>query len=398
MRENHPAGDRLPGDKLDVIQALRGVAALLVVFYHGVGYQPRAKQEGTIEHLIFSFGASGVDLFFMISGFIMVYATRGTPAGLDGAGPFLIKRMARIFPVYFVATAVYVPMMIAMGRHVGHIDIMTQPNQIIRSMLMIPTNFGSMGPYFGGSVLHVGWTINFEAYFYFLFAVSLLFGRLRWVALALIAGVMLVGLPLMVSTPSLNAYVDYGFQGPLNFLTSPMIWEFFIGVVIGRLYLSNVAIPRLAANLLSLVALAVLVWFLITGVSLRLGLTGWGAPYALLLFALAIGSKTMTIRWPRALIWTGNVSFSLYLVHPFVIHPGYQLFWSDRTYPYMNSVWYMGVLAALSIALAAISYRYLEVGLSEWVRRRMLAVFASWRHTRRLDTRMPNGTVSSGQE
>ncbi|GAB2314501.1 acyltransferase family protein [Stenotrophomonas geniculata] len=364
--------------KLDVIQALRGIAALLVVFYHGVGYQPQSKEPG-IEHVFSMIGASGVDLFFMISGFIMVYATRGSAGGFDDSATFLIKRVARVFPVYLVATALYVPMMLAMGNHVGHIDIMTQPSQILRSVLMIPTNFGSRAPYFGGSVLHVGWTINYEVYFYALFALSMMFGRLRWIALSAIAGALLLALPLLVSSPSLDAYVDYGFHGPLNFATNPMLWEFFIGVVIGRIYLTNFTISKTTAYLLATVALSVLVWFLVTNVSPKFGLTGWGIPYAALLFVLTIGSKTMEFQWPRSLVWTGNISFSLYLVHPFVIHPAYQLFWGETTAAFMNNVWFMLILASLSLAMAAVSHRYLEVGLSEWVRKRALSAFAAIR-------------------
>ncbi|MDH7551892.1 acyltransferase family protein [Stenotrophomonas geniculata] len=364
--------------KLDVIQALRGIAALLVVFYHGVGYQPQSKEPG-IEHVFSMIGASGVDLFFMISGFIMVYATRGSAGGFDDSATFLIKRVARVFPVYLVATALYVPMMLAMGNHVGHIDIMTQPSQILRSVLMIPTNFGSRAPYFGGSVLHVGWTINYEVYFYALFALSMMFGRLRWIALSAIAGALLLALPLLVSSPSLDAYVDYGFHGPLNFATNPMLWEFFIGVVIGRIYLTSFTISKTTAYLLAAVALSVLVWFLVNNVSPKFGLTGWGIPYAALLFVLTIGSKTMEFQWPRALVWTGNISFSLYLVHPFVIHPAYQLFWGETTAAFMNNVWFMLILASLSLAMAAVSHRYLEVGLSEWVRKRALSAFAAIR-------------------
>ncbi|WP_421569121.1 acyltransferase family protein [Stenotrophomonas sp. PD6] len=369
MKELQPAAE-----KLDVIQALRGIAALLVVFYHGVGYQPRSKEPG-IEHVFSMIGASGVDLFFMISGFIMVYATRNVSGGFNDTGTFLIKRIARVFPVYFVATGLYVPLMLLMGNYVGHVDIMTDVNQIIRSALMIPTNFGSRAPYFGGSVLHVGWTINYEVYFYVLFGLSLMFGRLRWIALSGIAVALLIALPMTVSRPSLDAYVDYGFNGPLNFATNPMLWEFFVGVVIGRIYLSRFQMAALTANLLSVTSLAILVWFLLNDVSSKFGFTGWALPYALLLFALTIGSKTMNIRWPRSLVWTGNVSFSLYLVHPFVIHPAYQLFWGEATAEWMNNVWFMLVLCALSLCLAAVSYRYLELGLSEWVRKRALAAF-----------------------
>lgn len=359
-------------DKMDVIQVLRGVAALMVVAFHGVGYQMSVKEPG-VTQLISSVGASGVDLFFMISGFIMVYATRNLQGGLYDTGEFLIKRMARIWPVYVVATLIYVPGMWLMGRYLGHIDIMTAPAKIVRSLLMIPTNFGSRGPYFGGSALHVGWTINYEAYFYLLFGLSLLFKRFRWIALSAIAAALLIALPATKSTPSLDAYVAYGFDSPLNFLTCPMLWEFFTGALIGKIYLSRFCLDTLSATLLSLFATAFVVWFLVTGVSNEMGYTGWAAPYALLLFALTIGSKSTNIKWPRSLVWVGNVSFSLYLVHPFVIHPIYQLLW-ERVLPgaIMNNVWFMFMLLVLSLALAAVSYRYLEAGLSEWLRVRLL--------------------------
>lgn len=367
-------------DKLDVIQALRGVAALLVVFYHGVGYQPRSKESG-VEHVFSMVGASGVDLFFMISGFIMVYATRNAIGGFSDTCTFLIKRIARVFPVYFVATLLYVPMMLLLGSYVGHIDIMTDVNQIIRSALMIPTNFGSRAPYFGGSVLHVGWTINYEVYFYALFGLSLMFGRLRWVALSTIAVVLLIALPMTVARPSLDAYVDYGFNSPINFATNPMLWEFFVGVVIGRIYLSRFKLSTVAAGLFSVTSLTALIWFLLNDVSSKFGFTGWALPYALLLFALTIGSKTMDIRWPRSLVWAGNVSFSLYLVHPFIIHPAYQIFWGEKTAPWMNNVWFMLVLCALSLCLSAVSYRYLEVGLSERIRSASLVAFRKWQRS-----------------
>lgn len=363
------------GDKLDVIQVLRGFAALMVVGYHGVGYQMSIKEPG-ITHLMSRVGASGVDLFFMISGFIMVYATRNSAGGFRETTEFMIKRLARIWPVYAVATAIYIPMMVLMGKYLGHVDVITEPNKIVRSLLLIPTNFANRGPYFGGAVLHVGWTLSYEVLFYALFAISMLFGRLRWIALTVIACGLLIVIPFIVSTPSLNAYVHYGFNGPMDFLTSPMLWEFFTGVVIGKIYLTRFTIPLLQATLLSLFALTFVVWFLVSDVSSEMGYTGWAGPYALLLFALVIGSKTMTVKWPKSLIWIGNISFSLYLVHPFIIHPAYQLLW-ERTIPgaIMDNVFFMLMLAVVSFGLAAVSYRYLEAGLSEIVRKRVLAIY-----------------------
>jgi len=266
--------------------------------------------------------------------------------------------------------------MVLMGRHLGHVDIITEPNKIVRSLLMIPTDFANRGPYFGGAVLHVGWTLSYEVLFYVLFAMSMLFGRFRWIALSAIACGLLIATPFVVSKPSLNAYVYYGFDGPIDFLSSPMLWEFFTGVIIGKIYLTRFSIPLLQATLLCLFALTFVAWFLVSDVSSKMGYTGWAGPYALLLFTLVIGSKTMTVKWPKSLIWAGNISFSLYLVHPFIIHPAYQLLW-ERTIPgaIMDNVFFMLMLAVASLGLAAVSYHYLEAGLSEIVRKRALATF-----------------------
>src|ERR1041384_8332317 len=101
MRAVEPVDD--PARRLDFIQALRGVAAMVVVLFHGRGVITGPAYLDLGDRL-FGCGAIGVDLFFVISGFIMVHATWK----LDGSGrsvaQFLVKRLTRIWPVYVVAT------------------------------------------------------------------------------------------------------------------------------------------------------------------------------------------------------------------------------------------------------------------------------------------------------
>ena len=95
-----------PQHKLDFIQALRGIAALWVVLYHGSRF---ISPYGTgLGDLLFGpAGSMGVVLFFILSGFIMVHTTRNLQGGLWDALDFLIKRFARIWPVYAVVTLCY---------------------------------------------------------------------------------------------------------------------------------------------------------------------------------------------------------------------------------------------------------------------------------------------------
>src|ERR1019366_2869669 len=140
------------------IQYLRGIAALMVVWHHGVG------QLATLEtYFPFRFGTSGVDLFFVISGFIMVVTTAGrdvTPT------EFIARRFVRVVPLYWVltlalaATALVAPSLFR--------SVTLTAVSLIQSLLFIPhfspSHAGMIWP-----VLVPGWTLNYEMFFYVVF-------------------------------------------------------------------------------------------------------------------------------------------------------------------------------------------------------------------------------------
>jgi len=128
------------------LQILRGIAAVGVVFYH------TAYLLAGGHHTEFF----GVSTFFVISGFIMCWITR------DDAGGFLRKRIERIVPFYWVCTFALILLTYKLP-----LDLMSWQfvAYLARSLLFLPS------PDF--PVLHVGWTLNFEMYFYLVFAVSL---------------------------------------------------------------------------------------------------------------------------------------------------------------------------------------------------------------------------------
>jgi peptidoglycan/LPS O-acetylase OafA/YrhL len=199
------------------VQALRGLAAFLVVFVH---LERLATLAGLPAGLTV-FGNCGVDVFFVISGLIMVVTTSGrkqTPLG------FLRNRLTRIAPLYWAITlAVFAVALVAPSLLQA---TTADPAQLLKSLAFIPyaRADGAMHP-----VVFVGWTLNYEMAFYVIFALGLLLpGRLVGLALsiAILAAVAAVG---QIARPG----------GVLGFYTAPIVLEFGAGMVLGALFVRD---------------------------------------------------------------------------------------------------------------------------------------------------------------
>jgi exopolysaccharide production protein ExoZ len=346
--------------RLDFIQALRGLAAFGVVMYHekflinGPDYSDAGDR-------LFGWGAAGVDLFFVISGFIMVHTTARSDGSLRYTLEFLCKRLARIWPVYVIWMLVYV----AFVESVPRLGI-----ALARAIVFYPQS-ASGPPFFGGAPNGVGWTLNYEVWFYVLFAASLLAGRWRWNALAALMIAFGIAIPLaLTGGVNTSAYGFYALPSALlRLAANPLMWDFAAGVAIALVYRSRFQIRN--ARVLGLVlvlALTVEVWQLGSGYRQGYGFFAWGSPIAVSVLAIALWNKHRPIAVPRALVWLGDVSFSLYLLHRIPILLALRL---PRElvggFPHV-----IGTIA-LSLVLADLSARYLERGLAEWVRDRLLS-------------------------
>jgi peptidoglycan/LPS O-acetylase OafA/YrhL len=199
------------------VQALRGLAAFLVVFVH----LERLAMLAGLPAGLTVFGNCGVDVFFVISGLIMVVTTSGrkqTPLG------FLRNRLTRIAPLYWAITlAVFALALVAPSLLQA---TTADPAQLLKSLAFIPyaRADGIMHP-----VVFVGWTLNYEMAFYVIFALGLLLpGRLAGLALsiAILAAVAAVG---QIARP----------EGVLGFYTAPIILEFGAGMVLGALFVRD---------------------------------------------------------------------------------------------------------------------------------------------------------------
>ena len=283
------------------IQVLRGAAALLVVLHHAL-----TPSDGIpVSQSYFHFGAAGVDVFFVISGFIiyMSTSTRHQPAG-----DFLIKRAARIFPPYWIATGllVFTHLFLGMQR-----DMVLSPSHTIFSLLLIahdsPTVPGSAYP-----LLIPGWTLQYEIFFYGIFAIALLCARnhvVPFVAAVLFA-LVLAGSALSIS-PAPAADIAF------SVYTNPLLLEFLAGILIGVVALRRPAWLDIRFGLLMPLGLALLV---LSDYLVLPRVIEWGVPAMFLVFG-AVNFEPLALQMPipRFLVLLGDASYSIYLTHVIVL-------------------------------------------------------------------------------
>jgi exopolysaccharide production protein ExoZ len=280
-----PPGD---GGTLYGIQYLRAFAAMAVVLFHA------AERSGHA----FAIGAAGVDVFFVISGFIMWVIVARRPVS---PVRFLKERVRRIVPVYWLATGTMVA-----GAMLGLFpNLVLSAQHVAASLFFVPMRSPSSGELW--PVLVQGWTLNYEMFFYAVFAACLLLpARLRLPAVsALFIGLVAAGLAVDSDLPLFVAY------------TRPIILEFVAGMVIGQLWLKG-RVPGRAASL-SLIAVG-LVGFAMIGV-MRLPFDEWicGPLACALVYGTASIERHGRVPLFKVPALLGDASYSIYLWHTFAI-------------------------------------------------------------------------------
>lgn len=290
-----------PTRRIDAIQWLRAIAAGLVVIEH-------AKNAISTEHLglapsdsplsIFPFSA-GVDLFFVISGFIMAYSSGGLFGRAGGRRIFLLRRLARIAPLYWLTTSFMVLVFIALGSRAWS---GTSWPSVAASYLFLPAANAAGEPF---PLFVIGWTLNYEMAFYAVFA--LFIGFRERAALALTAGaIVLIAICGSLFAPEALA---------LRFWTDPIILEFVAGIGLYGLHRGGLLrLSRVARLGLGAAALGVLALHCADPGPWRAAV--WGMPAAALVAVALAWSETTEApsRGSRAAL-AGDLSYAVYLAH-----------------------------------------------------------------------------------
>lgn len=298
-------------ERLYWLQSLRGAAALLVVLCHSYYFLQGTDQDKLAQSLLLP-GAMGVDIFFLISGFIMVITTKNDEGTLRSSSQFLLKRFVRVWPTYAIATFAAVILL----RPDGFITSAAGQIALLKSLAFLPVS-NTPAPYFG-VVYGLGWTLNFEMYFYFALAATMLAGRLRWHVLYVWFFLSIILFPaLSNSYINLKVRPDVVFDSALLAqLTNPIILMFVAGVAAGQIYNTETKFSsRFIARILVLATTTLTAATIYVGIYDFHGITGWGAPIILNFLTIAIASKGSSYTPPAWTIWLGEISYSLYLTH-----------------------------------------------------------------------------------
>lgn len=354
-------------NKIEIVQVLRGFAAFFVMVYHLKDALPPDHWAKKGMDLVFNFGPAGVDLFFIISGFLMVLISPSAATGKPYQSvQFLLKRLIRIWPLYFLVTIGFYFTINALHYYPESIQ------RLIKSLLFIPLA-PEDPPFFGHAFLLVGWTLNYEMYFYLLVAALLPFGRFKWAALLGVMLVTLVGIPLAFSGFTLDPSQQHLFRTPyLNLVTSPMIWDFVSGVLIGIAFRnprSNALLERVFRNpYLVMIVLVTVTGLMLSGFFWRHGPTQWGAAMSLIFVSLLFYSTARQVSYPRLLVYLGDISYSVYLLHiPVLVASGTVFKWVGigKSAPVGLIVFAL----VLTLAASHFSYQIVEKKGGEMLRR-----------------------------
>jgi len=300
--------------KIVNIQALRGVAVLLVVFAHVGSYEKRFFDGHAYLDLFTTIGAAGVDLFFVISGFVMMAICHGGYQKKKAAPAFFLRRVARIYPLYWVFTLLYLPIFLfypqMMNRQEGAEGV-----SLVRSFLLLP---GLQVPLVGQ-----GWTLVHEMYFYLVFSIALFFPEPHKVRfLAIWSALIVVGFALTARFDVLQSF-------PLLMLASdPLTFEFIAGCVTFVLISKGCRV-----NSRLLVVLGAL-GLLVPGImSLPFDRTVHVdrmiiclLPATLLVLGAVSLERRNGIILPKFLTFVGDISYSVYLSHMIVVSGAHKLF------------------------------------------------------------------------
>ena len=347
--------------KLDIIQLLRAVAAMLVCFFHMKGL---LKEDG-VGKMLFGNGSIGVPLFFMISGFIMHHTMRVENPQWKNIKIFLIKRLIRIVPLYLIMTTIYI---LVSGN--GHFYFIEHPRLLLPTFFFFPTYANHIGPSYGMPALAVGWSLNYEVYFYVLIGLSMLFAKQRWLVLTgwLLASTLLF--PLITNGFVMMSLSEwYGYSASyLSLMTNPVLLFFLVGIGISAIYNSTIEPPSLFwANAHVGLAVSVFVLFYFQVIQLLPGWYNHILSCGFLLFSLLQRNKIKPYTVPRYLMFIGNSSFSLYLVHPIILNVFPKILLASGLGIAFKGWIIFALLIATILIIAGICARFIESGFSVYL-------------------------------
>lgn len=352
--------------RLPALTAVRFLAALHVCVFHM--YAMRIATGIGLVHRIASIGYVGVNFFFVLSGFILVYtyADRGTPAR-----QFWWARFARIYPAYLFSLVFTAPFFfyVSLKMHPAPIAFMIWPqNHLITSCLLVVPLIQSWVPGAALAWNPPAWSLSDEAFFYLLFPALLVWllskSKKTWfgVALAAWAASLAVTLAYVFLRPDGVSLVNddsyFTWLSVVKFFPLVRLPEFLLGACCGLLFLRN-SIDRKWGT-----------WFVLIGAAYFAVMVGLAPriPYPVLHdaaltpgFALIIFGLALRPAWSRVLefwplVLLGDASYSFYLLHANLI----AMVFNPTGQPLNLPLWKLIAGLMVPVAISIVVYKWIE--------------------------------------
>jgi exopolysaccharide production protein ExoZ len=337
--------------RIELVEVMRGIAALAVVLLHAASGMALPQYSGHVGlGGIFRLGFLGVDFFFVLSGFIILFVHFGDIGEKSRLKRYGWRRLVRIFPTYWIILIIFLAANLLLQSQKAPIS---NPVWLVKELFFLKSDLW----------LSPAWTLQHELAFYFLFS-SLILSRPVGLGIIFIwMGSILI---LMIFHPAFYDYLPATGWGThartfMRVLLHPINLDFLFGMSVAY-------VARARPKCLPLVAVMYLVFFIVAGLlGNRMGIS-WDSiqrfPWvgslfaAVLAFVVSISRHVRNV--PKALTFLGTISYSLYLSH--VMPAGMVFAFLQRLgwYSKLSELLVFLLAVSASILFASLCYTYLE--------------------------------------
>ncbi|MCB0168228.1 MAG: acyltransferase [Anaerolineae bacterium] len=347
----------MPPKRIDSLQVYRAIAAIMVVLFHMTDLSLREFDTPFLGN-IFTFGYVGVDFFFVLSGFIILYIHKKDVGRKGQTKRYLTKRFIRLYPIYWGVASVKIMVVWLMPTFAKSYE--TDVGYIIKSLLLIPQKHLP--------IIGAAWTLSYEVWFYLLFGLAILIGA-RW---ALRLGIIWVIAIMGVLIGKAAGISIFGTTILTGFLLNERNLEFILGCLAAYWVMKGQVKYSKRIAMVGGVLFLFWSWWVNQG----LEIFSFTFTFGIASFLLVVGSASLETRrhlpWPKPLVFLGDASYSIYLTHDMFLNiftlTFLQLGLLSRVHPLLMSL----TMVILAIAGGSFIYLFLEKPLIHNLRMRLL--------------------------
>jgi exopolysaccharide production protein ExoZ len=363
--------------QLNLLQVFRGLAAILVLLYHGTTMTAINLQQVLFGNS-FVFAHVGVNFFFVLSGFIIFYIHKIDIGKKHKFKDFLIKRFIRVYPVYWL---VLIPRLLVSRKE---IDIFTALSSIV------------LFPYPDPPLVNVSWTLSYEIFFYLIFSLTMIAG-FRYFKVVVVIWLGLLGIYWLLYTANIFAFSQenlifkfifsyHHLEFALGCLAAYLVKEYKIksgkiilatGIILFTLssiatvnYINAIADSTLASPVMRTQGIK-------TSLE-ELGFIYYGIPSFLIILGAVSIELVQEIKVPQIWVYLGDASYSIYLIHGTIINNLTLLIKKLQIETFFQNDISKSLILFVALIAGCLFHSYIEKPLINQVKKQVLIYKNNW--------------------